>query len=120
MITTFLLAWTPYALCVFVLSANGYVHSNLYCAAAIFAKMSSLYNPIIYICFTNGFRAHCKAVFGCRSNAVVPLVDTSNVVNSLREGTSSRIITSSIAKSLKTTDAVPVSVVSVHFNQLSG
>jgi len=72
MICAFLLAWTPYAACVLVLTARGSVSSSLHSIAAVFGKTSTMYNPIIYSIFMKDFRVRCKTLFRLRSNVVYP------------------------------------------------
>merc|ERR1712142_1097548 len=64
-IGAFLFAWSPYACCVLVLTTNGNLPANLLTIATVFAKTSTLYNPIIYSFFVKDFRVHCKQLFGC-------------------------------------------------------
>lgn len=63
LIGTFLFAWSPYAVCVFVLTARGSLPTPLLSFAAIFAKLSTMYNPIIYYIFMGDFRTRCKKLF---------------------------------------------------------
>ena len=66
LIATFLMAWTPYSVCVFVVTVNGHVPAGLLSFASVFAKSSTLYNPIIYSIFMKDFRDRCKRFFGGR------------------------------------------------------
>lgn len=65
----FLTAWSPYAIvamwAAFGTSSN--VPSIAYALAAIFAKSSTLYNPIIYLVFKPNFRKSlCRDLAQCR------------------------------------------------------
>ena len=64
-IGAFLFAWSPYACCVLVLTAQGSLSGKLLDIASVFAKTSSMYNPIIYLIFVEDFRVRCKQFFGC-------------------------------------------------------
>ena len=64
-IGAFLFAWSPYACCVLVLTAKGSLPGKLLTIASVFAKTSSMYNPIIYSVFVQDFRVRCKQFFGC-------------------------------------------------------
>lgn len=72
MITMFLLAWTPYAVCVFMISYYGRVDDTMHTYAAVIAKTSTFYNPLIYILFLKNFRARIMMLFQCRNGQVVP------------------------------------------------
>ena len=51
MIVAFIVAWFPYAVCVLILTVHAGLAPSFLISAAVFAKMSSLYNPIIYLVF---------------------------------------------------------------------
>ena len=63
MIGTFLFAWTPYAVSVLYLTINGSTPKHLVTVSAVFAKTSSLYNPVIYCIFLEDFRNKCRNFF---------------------------------------------------------
>lgn len=67
-IVTYVISWSPYATCVFVFSSKGTVSDNLLNFSAIFAKISAIYNPIIYSLFVTPFRKQCLQFFGCRTS----------------------------------------------------
>jgi len=64
LIGVFLLTWAPYAACVFVMTSKGEVGDTLLSFSAIFAKTSTIYNPIIYFIFMKDFRKRILALFG--------------------------------------------------------
>lgn len=66
LIITFLIAWSPYAACIFVMTVKGTVNDKLLTYSAFFAKSSTLYNPIIYFVFMDDFRRRCLVIFCCR------------------------------------------------------
>lgn len=77
LISTFIVAWSPYSACVFALTTKGKVEESLLTFSAIFAKTSTLYNPIVYSIFLKEFRSRCLRVLGCKSmNVVAPIVST--------------------------------------------
>ena len=65
MIVTFILAWSPYAACVLILTIRGELPDKMLQISSIFAKTSTLYNPIIYSVFVDEFRTRCRKMFGC-------------------------------------------------------
>ena len=75
MIGTFILAWSPYAGCVLVLTIRSSVPDLLLKVSALFAKTSTLYNPIIYSIFVEEFRNGCKKLFGCYLESPVTEAD---------------------------------------------
>ena len=81
MIGTFIFAWSPYAGCVLVLTIRGSVPNLLLKVSSLFAKTSTLYNPIIYSIFVEEFRNGCKKLFGC---FLEPLVVTGLDINAKR------------------------------------
>jgi len=96
-IGAFLLAWTPYAVCVLLLTARGQVPSSLLEYAAVIAKTSTLYNPIIYSIFSKDFRLQCKKMFGCHTRTITDnlspvtsfrFVETSSLYISARDRSS--------------------------------
>ena len=81
MILTFLCSWTPYAGCLFVITASVEVPSSLLSTAAIFAKMSTLYNPVVYFIFMKDFRKKLRKMCGMKpTNTVTPQTTTVTVV----------------------------------------
>jgi hypothetical protein len=70
LIFTFLAAWTPYAVCVVVLTVQGSTSASLLSMAALLSKMSTLFNPILYMFFMKDFRTAFRRLFGCPSNTV--------------------------------------------------
>lgn len=61
LIVTFLISWTPYASCVFVMTTEPSVVKESWLEiSAMFAKSSTLYNPMIYLVFLKGFRRQCR------------------------------------------------------------
>lgn len=73
LIGTFIVAWSPYAACVFVMTIKGRIEESLLTGSAILAKTSTLYNPIVYIIFMKDFRRRCMLLFGCRPASVAPM-----------------------------------------------
>ena len=74
MIVTFLCAWTPYAVCLLVITAEMRVPANVFSFAAIFAKLSTLYNPVLYVIFMKEVRVKLKKLFQLKpTNVVSPL-----------------------------------------------
>ena len=65
LIAAFVFCWSPYAGCVLALTIKGYVPRTLFTIATIFAKTSTLYNPIIYSLLVEDFRLRCKRLFHC-------------------------------------------------------
>lgn len=57
--SAFLVSWTPYTICVLMMVIEYNVSSIFLTSAAIFAKTSTLYNPIGYFLFMHGFRRRC-------------------------------------------------------------
>lgn len=55
-IVMYMLSWTPYAACVLVLSNDGIASRELVMYSALFAKASTIYNPIIYSLCMYSFR----------------------------------------------------------------
>lgn len=69
LVTVFLISWSPYAACVFMITFNGKVDDTLLTFSALFAKASVLYNPVIYFTFLKEFRHRCFYILGCRSKS---------------------------------------------------
>ena len=59
-IGAFLVAWSPYAVCVLIAAAGGTISSTLLLTSAVFGKTSCLFNPIIYSFFVKDFRSKCQ------------------------------------------------------------
>ena len=73
MMVTFLCAWTPYAVCLLLITAEVQISSGIFAFAAVFAKLSTLYNPVIYMIFIKEFRTRLLKMFHLDpSNVVVP------------------------------------------------
>lgn len=66
LVSAFLISWAPYASCVLVLTVSGNINGTMLTVSAVFAKTSTLYNPIIYIIFMRDFRYRCLVFFGWR------------------------------------------------------
>lgn len=66
LIAVFLVTWSPYASCTFVLTIHGEVQTILLTLSALFAKTSTLWNPIIYTIFLTDFRRRCLCLILCR------------------------------------------------------
>jgi len=65
LIGAFLFSWSPYACCVLVTAARMSVPDQLLTVASLFAKTSTLYNPIIYCLFVQDVRVRCRMLFVC-------------------------------------------------------
>ena len=63
MMLAFLCAWTPYAICLLVITLEVKVPPGFFAFAAVFAKLSTCYNPVIYIAFIKDFRAKLRNIF---------------------------------------------------------
>ena len=68
-ISAYTISWSPYAICVCVLTAKGTVGDELLLFSAIFAKISTVYNPLIYSLFIKTFRERCMALFGFKRSS---------------------------------------------------
>ena len=64
-IIAFLVAWTPYALTVFLYTISPNVSVAVLGMAALFAKFSVVSNPIIYALCYKDFRRSIKRLFSC-------------------------------------------------------
>jgi len=80
MLMSFLLAWTPYAVCVFLVSTNIDVSPVMLNVSAYLGKSSCVHNPIIYVFLYKHFRKQLLKVFLCcfciSSNSVMPHSNT--------------------------------------------
>ncbi|XP_066932895.1 opsin-1, short-wave-sensitive 1-like [Clytia hemisphaerica] len=76
MLTSFLLAWTPYALCVFLVSLRIEISPDFLDVSAYLGKSSIIHNPIIYVFLYKQFRTGLLrlflACFRIPPNSVVP------------------------------------------------
>ena len=70
MLIAFLLAWTPYAILVFLLSFSQHITLTWADSAALLGKSSTFYNPIIYALLYKRFRLAVAALFGIRATRV--------------------------------------------------
>lgn len=77
MLTAFIVAWTPYAICVFYFSIKGEISEVVLDVASYLGKSSGLLNPIIYVFMYKEFRSAVRRLFGIRKNKVDNL-STSN------------------------------------------
>ena len=67
MVFSFVLAWTPYAICLFYQQHTGNrVSSLLIDISSYFGKSSTIFNPIIYSIIQKNFNTTMKTIF-CRS-----------------------------------------------------
>lgn len=64
MIVTYLIAWSPYAICVFVFSIDGTVGDTMLTFSGIFGKLSTAFNPIVYSLGAKSFRMRCRKLLG--------------------------------------------------------
>ena len=71
MIVTFLLAWTPYAICLLVITCAVQVPSKLFSFSTVFAKLSTLYNPLVYMIFMKDFRMRLRKMVRLKPTNVV-------------------------------------------------
>lgn len=69
-VCVFVVAWAPYTACVFVYSAKSRVSDQLLFYSAIFAKMSTIHNPIIYSIFNKKFQDRCRRIFCCKTTTI--------------------------------------------------
>ena len=77
MVVVFVVVWSPYASCVLVLSITGRVSDTLMVTSTLFAKTSTLYNPLIYMCVED-FRRKCRKFFKCSSKSAESFDSSSN------------------------------------------
>lgn len=70
MVAAYLIAWTPYAICVLWLTISTNLPVTLTRSSALFAKSSALYNPVIYAFMLKEFRTCFKRLIGLPSNEV--------------------------------------------------
>lgn len=63
----YIISWSPYAACCFVYALNGKVSETHIISSAVFAKLSTIYNPFIYTIFNKSFRRGCLKLFGITS-----------------------------------------------------
>lgn len=66
-IAAYVISWLPYAICVFLSSAQKDVKYISLSASGIFAKLSILYNPFILLFMNRSFRSRCRYFFCCGS-----------------------------------------------------
>ena len=62
MIGSFLISWSPFCICVFVLGLGKTVPTHLILVSAMLGKSSSLFNPIIYYLLVHPFRTACNDI----------------------------------------------------------
>ena len=62
LIVSFLVAWSPFAVCVLMSALEIQVSTTLLHASATLGKSSSLFNPIIYCIFMEDIRIWCKEI----------------------------------------------------------
>ncbi|XP_071549153.1 visual pigment-like receptor peropsin [Panulirus ornatus] len=70
--STFLMAWTPYAVLALIMAFGdpSVVTPGAAVVPAIFAKSSCMYNPIIYVGLNTQFRSAWSRLFCCREDVV--------------------------------------------------
>lgn len=73
-ITVFLVSWSPYAACAFIQTLQGTIGSTMLNFSSMFAKASTLYNPIIYFTFQKDFRYRCMMLFRCVERKSIPSI----------------------------------------------
>ena len=78
-IAAFLISWSPYALCVLMLTAKNRLPDHLLTVATLCAKSSTFYNPIIYSVFVEDFRARCKCLFTCRKEPPIAIASVLSI-----------------------------------------
>lgn len=62
---SFVVAWTPYAVCLFYQQQTGnQIEARLIDASAYFGKSSTVFNPIVYSMVQKNFNTTLKAIFG--------------------------------------------------------
>ena len=71
MVTAFMVAWTPYAICVFYRQIVGPISQTTLDVSAYLGKSSTLYNPIIYTLIYKRFKEGLLDVLRCRVRNIV-------------------------------------------------